>query len=207
MSTGDTLRAELTGLLERNELAALAALGVKRHAVVRTLIGLTYDLTDVRSWRAIEALGLISAGLGPERARALIQRLLWMMREESGSNAWTAGQIIGEIVSRNPGPLKDIAPIVVSFHDEPVLRTGALWSLYRIGSVRPDLVAEFAPVAEEYLADPSPLVRALSVMALRALKAGADALGRARPDETPVRIYRGGAFQDTTVGKLAREGE
>ena len=95
-----------------------------------------------------------------------MQRLLWMMREESGSNAWTAGQIIGEIVSRTPKPLEDIAPIVVSFHDEPILRPGALWSLYRIGSVRPDLVAEFGPVAEEYLDDPSPLVRGLAVLAL-----------------------------------------
>lgn len=205
VTTENELRDEVIGLLDEADYGALIARGAKRYAVVRTLIGLTYNLADLRSWRAMEAIGLIAANLGVERTRNLLQRLLWMMREESGSNAWTAGQIIGEIVCRNPAPFADIAPIVISFHEEPLFRAGALWSLYRIGSARPDMVQQFEAMPLEYLDSPVPLVRALAVIALGELwgPSHQPALMRASSDQSPVVVFRDGGFVDTTVGALA----
>lgn len=205
MSSENELKEKLLALLDIPDFESLVAAGMARHAVVRSLIGLTYDLSDVRSWRAIEAIGLITARMPADRVRNLLQRLLWMLREESGNNAWTAGQIVGEIISRNPAPFEDIAPIVISFHDEPVFRVGALWSMYRIGSVRHDLSEPFAGVANEHLTDPDPRVRGLSVLALSVLGPEHSALiGRMRDDAGAFYIYREASLHPTTVGDLAR---
>lgn len=205
MNTEGELKGELTALLNTADFDSLVARGLGRYAVVRTLIGLTYDLDDVLSWRAIEAIGLITARMSADRVRNLLQRLLWMLREESGNNSWTAGQIIGEIISRNPGPFEDIAPIVISFHDEPVFRAGALWSMYRIGAVRPDLAEPFIEVAKEHLTDPDSRIRGLAVMALSVLGPVHSAPIEGMCDDTGVfNLYRDGAFYLTTVGDLAR---
>jgi len=205
MGSENELKDELIALLSVADFDSLVARGMARYAVVRTLIGLTYDLADVQSWRAIEAIGLITARMSADRVRNLLQRLLWMLREESGTNAWTAGQIIGEIISRNPKPFEDIAPIVISFHDEPVFRVGALWSMYRIGAVRPDLAGPFVEVAKEHLTDPDPRVRGLSVMALSVLGPEHGVLlERMYDDAGEFDLYREGAFHPATVGALAR---
>ena len=139
-----------------------------RRGVVRTLIGMTYDKTRASSWRAMDAIGRTSAAEPEHKARDTVRRLLWMMREESGTNPWSAAEIVGEIVARNTDVFEDIVPIVITFGEEPIMRAGAMRAMSRIGAQRPELVREFIPLAIEHMADKDPQVRGYAALALRA---------------------------------------
>jgi hypothetical protein len=196
----------LEKLLTRGEIDAIAREAGSFPAVVRSLIGLSYDKARVESWRAMEAIGRITAGQPAGKARNTIERLLWMMREESGTNPWTAAEIIGEIVAGNPGPFEDIVPIVVHFAEEPIMRAGALRAMYRIGSVSQDLVRELVPVALEHMGDADPQVRGYAALALGA--AGApelkEMLNPLSADTTEFLFYDGGELRPISVGEAAR---
>jgi hypothetical protein len=163
------LRKRISRLLSSGETEGLLALAREEPRTVRLLISRSYDMEEASSWRAIRAIGLIAGRMPPDRARGLIQRVLWMMREESGTNPRSGPDILGEVLRANPDPFADVLPVVISFHEEEFLRAGALRAMARVGEVRPDLTAAFAPVAEVRLEDPDPSVRGAALMALAPL--------------------------------------
>jgi len=183
----------------------LMSLNKGKGLVARTLLGMAYDKEALECWRAIDAIGRLVAVMEPEKARTFVQRVLWMMREESGNNAWTSAEILGEIVARNPGPNEDIALIVISFHDELIFRAGSLRALARIAGIRPDLAADFRKVPEQYLSDPDPAVRGYAVVALIALGAAENrvALETARSDGDGFMYYENGRLESVKIGELA----
>lgn len=200
-----SLKDEIAGYLERQDYDGLGKLKKGKGLIARTLIGMSYDKKDPLSWRAIDAIGRLVSEMEPEKARTFVQRVLWMMREESGNNAWTGSEILGEIVRRSPEPNEDIALIVISFHDELIFRAGSLRALARIAEVRPDLVEAFKKVPAQYLDDPDPAVRGYAVVALVAL--GADdykeALERALGDKEEFLYYDSGVLRSIVIGELA----
>ena len=206
-SNTESFKQELYGYLGRADYEGLSAITRSSSMVARTLIGMSYDKDDPLSWRAIDAIGRLCVHMPEDKLRVFVQRVLWMMREESGNNAWTAAEILGEIVFRRPEPNEDIAPIVVSFHDELIMRAGALRALARIASVRPDLVDAFRSVPEQYLDDPDPAVRGYAVVALIALGAEANraALERAVKDEGEFLYYENDELISTEISSLAGE--
>ncbi len=203
-------REKILRLLEDGDFARLVAQEGNGHSVFRTLISLSYDKESVISWRAIEAIGLI-AGVRtksePGLVRGIVQRILWMMREESGNNPWSAPEMLGEIVRNAPEEFADIAPIIASFHDEEILRRGVLRALARISEVRADIVEDSSAVAGEYLGHSDALTRAYALEIVRNLMLKeflADVYELER-DHSVVRIYSDGDFESFTVGKIAAE--
>jgi methylated-DNA-[protein]-cysteine S-methyltransferase len=203
----EPLKREITALLERADHEGLAAFARKRSKTVRLLVSMTYDKAGLLGWRAIEAIGRITEGWPAEKTRNLIQRLLWMMREESGTNAWSAGEIISEMVGRNPEPFEDIVPIVISFHEERILRSGALWCMIRVGEIRPDLVAPFAHIALRYLDSEDPGERGLALLALKSLgmREHLPAVEKKVSDEAMFCYYDGTSMRETLVRVVAVE--
>ncbi len=193
-------------MLASGDIEGIVSEAGHTRGVVRTLIGMTYDKASVSSWRAMDAIGRISAGLPEDKARNTVMRLLWMMREESGTNPWSAAEIVGEIVARDTGPFEDIVPIVITFSEEPIMRAGAMRAMFRIGAGRPLLVQEFIPLAIEHSGDLDPQVRGYSALALGA--AGGpeahDQLEGLAGDEERFLFYDGRGLRPITVSEAAR---
>lgn len=200
-----SLKEEISGYLEQEDYEGLGSLKKGKGLLARTLIGMSYDKKDPLSWRAIDAIGRLVSQMEPDKARTFVQRVLWMMREESGNNAWTGSEILGEIVRRSPSENEDIALIVISFHDELIFRAGSLRALARIAEVRPDLVEAFRKVPSQYLQDPDPAVRGYAVVALVALgvDGNREALERALGDKEEFLYYDSGGLRSVVIGELA----
>lgn len=203
-------REQISRLLEDGDLTGLVAQAGKDNGVFRILISLSYDKESVISWRAIEAIGIIAgerAKTEPGLIRNIVQRILWMMREESGNNPWSAPEMLGEIVRNAPEEFADIAPIIASFHDEEMLRRGVLRALARISEVRAELVEDSSAVAGFYLGHGDAVTRAYALelarnLMLKEFLATAEALIH---DHAVVRIYSHGDFESIAIGKIAEE--
>ena len=167
-------RKEILPLLEEKKYDEIVEIAKKdTRGLFRLLIGITYDKSDVLCWRAIEVTGIIAgeiAKTSPEVIRNLAQRLLWMLRDESGNNLSSAPEMLGEIVRNSPDAFADIAPVIASFHDEVMLRHGVLRAIFRIGEVRPDLISVSAEFIEPFLRDEDPVVRAYALLIAGAYK-------------------------------------
>lgn len=203
-------REKIIKLLEGRDLTGLLALAGKDSSIFRTLISLTYNKESVISWRAIEAIGKLAgqrAGTAPALIRSLVQRILWMMREESGNNPWSAPEMLGEIVRNAPEDFSDIAPIIASFHDEEMLRRGVLRALVRISEVRADLVKGASSLAGLYLGHSDDITRAYALklagnLGLKDLLGTAETL---KDDSAVVFLYCDGDFERIEMRKIAEE--
>ncbi len=203
-------REKIIKMLRDGDPAALPTLLGKVHGIFRTLVSLSYDKESVISWRAIEAIGAIAGAKARSESgvvRTLVQRILWMMREESGNNPWSAPDMLGEIVRNSPNEFADIAPIIASFHDEEILRRGVLRAIARISEIRPDVVHIEPSIIRDYLrhSDAHTRYYALLIAAhlgLRELLPWAEAL---EEDRTEVKIYRNWNFEMVILGKIAKE--
>lgn len=203
-------REKIIKLLEDRDFTGLLALTEKDSSIFRTLISLTYDKESVISWRAIEAIGKLAGqrvGTDPALIRRLVQRILWMMREESGNNPWSAPEMLGEIVRNAPEDFSDIAPIIASFHDEEMLRRGVLRALVRISEVRADLVKDISSLAGLYLGHSDTVTRAYALKlagnaGLKDLLVSAETL---KDDSAVVRLYSDGDFESVELRKIVEE--
>lgn len=190
--------------MRESDFEGIVELSRKKRSVVRRLIAMTYDRDDEISWRAMEAVGRIAGALPADRGREFIQRILWMMREESGTNAWSSPYILGEILRENPKPYEDIVPILTSFHEEEFFTAGVLWALARIAERWPHLVEPHAGVAREQMSSPDPTVRGYAALLM-------GVLGREFPleifagDETEIPLYRDGSLIRKPLADLAAE--
>jgi len=199
-----TKKEEISSLLLNRDFDSLKGLGSR---ALRTLISLTYDRKDPICWQAIEAIGVIASSMSHEEARRLVQRILWMMREESGGNPWSAPDILGEIVRAKVDELSDIAPIIVSFHDEEIFTEGVLRAIGRIAEVEPELVRNAGNIALGYIGHRSASIRGFAVYAVGLLRPEGyeSALKERLNDSGLLDIYRDGRLMITSVGALALE--
>lgn len=205
-----SLKQRIIKTLEENNLTELLVLAGKERGIFRILISLAYDKEELLCWRAIEGLGAVAGEVArrePETVRNLVGRLLWTVREESGGIGWSAPEMLAEIVRNCPDTFSDIAPIIVSFHDEVMLRQGVLRGVVRIGEVRPDLFRLPFSFIGSYLRDTDPSVRAYSarIVGMFRLKENSSDIEYLLQDNSVVRFYKDGNFQETTVGSIAEE--
>lgn len=204
------LKNEITALLKEKRTLELAGLPYGKKKILNALISLSYDKKNPVSWRAIEAIGLITketAKSDPETVRHTAERLLWMIRDESGGIGWSAPEILGEIVRNNPELCADIAPVIVSFHDEPPLRAGVLRAAGRMGKNNSEMTACAIPVALSYLKDPDPSVRGHAAWALGEIHAigAVQSLEKLKHDSSVFTIYEDGELKDKTIGEISSE--
>jgi len=204
-------RNKIISLLEEKRYGEMVELAKKdTKATFRLLIGTTYDKADILCWRAIEVTGIIAgeiAKTNPEVIRSLAQRLLWMLRDESGNNLSSAPEMLGEIVRSSPETLADIAPVVASFHDEVMLKQGVLRAIFRIGDVRPDLISVSGEFLGPFLRDEDPAVRAYALLIAGAYKAreALSVIAALKNDCDSVTLYSDGDFITSCVGEIAEK--
>ena len=202
-------KREIKILLEKQDFSGLNKLPSLEKAVT-VLISLSYDKQSPLSWRAIEAIGLLTAELAatdPDRVRNIVGRLLWMIRDESGGIGWSVPEILGEVVRNNPVLCEDIAPIIASFHEEMMLTAGVLWALSRIGQINAETVKYSVPIIRSYLSAADPMIRACAVKAIAEMgdAVSSDALEKMKADTSEVSLYENGNLVRKTIGRLADE--
>ncbi len=202
------LKKEIVILLEKKDYNALSKLALADRKVVSSLISLTYDKDNALSWRAMEAIGLATKDLSesdPGAVRNIANRLLWMMRDESGGIAWSAPEILGEIVMNNPGLCSDFALIITSFHDELMFTSGVLWALGRMGRINDETVDYAVPIIRSYLTSADNTLRGYAARALGEMgsEASVTELENLRDDTSRIKFYEDGELNKKSVGELA----
>ena len=205
-------KADIKELLSSYDLQPVVEAAKKDRSIIRMLISLVYEKENVQSWRAIEAIGLVSGEIAQtnvDMIRNLSQRFLWMLREESGNGPGSAPEMLGEIVRNSPDAFADIGQVLTSFHDEKMLRRGVMRAIWRICEKRPDLLCITCELMEEklYLNDEDAVVRAYALMIAGAmgLKDLLPVMEGLRNDQSPVRFYEKGEFTMTTVAEIANK--
>ena len=212
--TGRDLKKRAGDLLASGDLDGLAALPARKAA--SPLIGFLCSGDETIRWRAVEALGSITAGLfraEPEAARVIVRRLLWMLSDESGGMGWGAAEAMGEILAQDAGRLAcEFHRVLTSYLDprgnlldNPLLLRGAVWAAGRLAGARPDLAADAAPLLADLLADPDPFLRGLAAWALSRLapQAHREALEALLADPSPLSLWENGALAPVTVAEMA----
>jgi len=204
------LKREVISLLEQKQYKELLKLSASVHKLINILISLSYDKNKYISWRAIEAIGLVSkeiAGSDTETVRNIVGRLLWMIRDESGGIGWSVPETLGEIVRNNPQLCADIAPIIASFHEEKMLASGVIWALGRIGKINDETVGYAIPIVLPYLQSDDHTLRGFAAVALGRLGAigAVSKLEQLRSDNHAVTYYADGELRQKTVGGFAEE--
>ena len=202
-----SFREEVIKYLVARDFAGLLARYGKDKGLPRLLISLTYDKHQLVCWRAIEALGLLSAGMKQTRALDFIDRLFTMMRDESGGNPWSAPEIIGEIIRRNPEAFSHLVPVLVSFREEEMFTAGILRTLWLLAGSRPEMVLPYRELAFLYLNSKEPVLRANALMIMKNLKDGtyAPSMAGLAGDGASIEYYDGQCLVKKTVGQIAKE--
>ncbi len=200
------LREQIVAGLQAGDFQALVALAGREAKVAAILMQFFYDPHDLLQWRALEALGHVARAY-PEQVRKLINRLLYLLNEDSGSTGWGAAAALGEIGRQQLPLVSEITPMFVGFLEDSFAQGPMLWGLGRLAEVRPEIVAEFAPIIVQFLTNTQAQLRAYAAWCLGKLRyaAAAPELQALQPDAAPVQIYDHGELRDTTVGQVALE--
>ncbi len=201
-------KKELLKLLEENRCGELSTLVPGKRKLLTLLISSTYDIDKVTSWRAMEVIGTMSGDIAKtntESVRDLVNRLLWMVRDESGTMGRSVPGILGEIVMNNPVLCSDIATIITSFHDEKMLTAGVMRAIGRIGKINNEAVDFAVPVITSYLNDPDSTIRGHAVWAAGELEISSSIheLEKMRSDSAALHFYEDGELKEKSVGEIA----
>jgi hypothetical protein len=204
------IKEHILTLLEQKEYEGLVRLEASKKRILTCLISLSYDKKTRISWRAIEAIGILTgelAGTDGETVRHTAERLLWMIRDESGGIGWSSPEILGEIVRNSPRLCADIAPLIISFHEEPPLRAGVIRAAGRIGK-RSIEMAEYAiPIITLYLQNTDSAVRGYAAWTLGELGA-TDSIKKIEElsnDGDFISFYEDGELKNKCIGEIASE--
>jgi hypothetical protein len=203
-------KEEVIKRLKEKRYYELSSLPCGRRRTLSLLISLSYDKKDAISWRAMEAIGILTSEIAkeaPGHVRNTVGRLLWMMRDESGGIGWSVPEILGEIVRNNPELCADIAPIIASFHEEKMLNAGVLWAVGRIGMLNDEFFDYAAPIAASYLESSDPLIRGYAAFACGSLSVmpSAKELEKLKTDKNVIPVYEDGELREKLIGEIASE--
>jgi hypothetical protein len=204
------VKKKLADLLANGNYDEVSRLALDDKKIISRLISLTYDKDKALSWHAMEAIGIATKEIAKkdsETVRNIVGRLLWMIRDESGGIGWSVPEILGEIVLNNPKLCSDIAPVIVSFHEELMLTSGVLRAIGRVGPINNETVGYAIPNILPYLKSENSTVRGNAAFALGELGAigAVVSLKSLLDDKGNVLFYKDRELQETTVGDLARK--
>ncbi|MCK9374957.1 MAG: HEAT repeat domain-containing protein [Syntrophobacterales bacterium] len=200
------LREQIVQLLEAGEFPGLEKLAGRDERVAAILMQFFYDPGDLLQWRALEGLGYV-AGSQPVQVRKIINRLLYLLNEDSASTGWGAAAALGEIGRGQISLIKEIIPMFIGFLEQDFSREPMLWGVGRLAAVHAELLDEVVPIIVPFLTSPVPQVRALAAWSLGKARyqPAADAIRDLEEDDHPVQLYDRGKLWRTTVGQVARE--
>lgn len=203
------LKKKVAEALESGDHEGLFRMWSSDNRVFRTLISMTYDRKSLISWRAIEAVGVLTgkkSATDSGLVRNITGRLLWMIRDESGGIGWSIPDMLGEMVRNSPVMLSDIAPIIISFHEEEMLLPGVLRAIGRIGESNRELVSDGISLLFSCLESSDPYLCGISVWSIGKLgEAGKyDRISGLCSDTRRLIIYYDGELHEITVGEIAK---
>jgi hypothetical protein len=200
------LREKIVALLQAEDYPALTALAGQESGVAAILMQFSYDPGTLLYYRALEGLGLV-AGSHPGQVQKLINRLLYLLNEDSGSNGWGAAAALGEIGRNRIALVQEIIPMFVGFLAEPFSQEPMLWGVGRMAEAHPEMLHEVLPEIVPFLTSSNPQLRALAAWGLGQARwrPAASAIQALTGDENPVELYDCGHLRPITVGQVARE--
>jgi len=205
-------RLQVRQLLRARDMEGLQNLAEQDPNLISGLVAQLNERDSLLCWRAVEALGLLCAGLARRdlpAARNQIRRQFWTMTEESGNQAWHTPEAIAEMLYHVPQLAQELGPNLAQHQEEPIFRPGVLWAIGRLASRYPELMQEDVRVVPPHLGDPVPLVRAHAAWALGQLRydQARKPLRLALGDTAAAELYSfaSGELVATTVAELARE--
>lgn len=200
------LREKIVTLLKDGNFPGLQELAGQDSGVAAILMQFFYDPGDLLHWRALEGLGYV-AGSHPAQVGKLINRLIYLLNEDSGSNGWGAAAALGEIGRHQISLVKEIIPMFVGFLEEEFSQEPMLWGVGRLAEVHPELLDEVLPVIVPFLTNPKAQKRALAAWSLgkARYRPAADAIRALLEDDQPVQLYDHEGLFQTSVGRIAQE--
>lgn len=157
-------KKELLDLLDAAKFDEIGRRSIEDKNVMKFLIAASYDKEDIRTWRAIEAMGSVAKCARVDVVRETTRKLLWSMTDESGGIGWSAPEMLGEIARANPAEYRDLIPLVWNCRDEDLFRPGAAWGLYRAAQADRMAVAAVVTELDELADDPNPVVRGYGLL-------------------------------------------
>ncbi|MBC8413582.1 MAG: HEAT repeat domain-containing protein [Nitrospira sp.] len=203
-------KQKIIELLQCSAYSEISEMAVKDSRIISRLLSLTYDKKSVIAWRAIEMIGIACGEIAKtdtETVRSTVQKLLWMIRDESGGIGWSNPEILSEIVIRTPDLCADIAPIIISFHEEKMLIEGVMWAAGTMGKINSETVEYAVPLLREYLNHPTDTVKAYAARALGTMQDSVSlgALKAMTGNTTMVAYYSEGELNEKSIGEIAEE--
>ena len=213
---GLPMKKALRELLDQGDLEQVADLAMRKRRVLGSLIAATFDADAQTGWRAVEAMGLATSRIAqsdPQYVRSHLERLYWLLNDESGGICWHAPQAMAEIVRHNPKLFADYIPIVIflllNMEEEDLghFRAAILWAIGRLGTVAGDQIQEVLPAITEALDNADPQVRGMAVWCL--VHTGQSKRLVDRPellsDTGTVDVYEHGFLHRTSVRNLVQQ--
>ena len=170
-------KVRIKALLDAEDYAGLMELSDAHGGKVgNSLISLAADLDEDRRWRAIRALGMVTARMydrEPEQARRVVRQLIWNLNEESGGIGWGMPEAFGEILAVREELAVEYGSLLACYLLEPErtldheeLQRGVIWALGRVKVFPKDLREEVVPALIKVLRQDSPTLRATAAWAL-----------------------------------------
>jgi hypothetical protein len=198
-------------LVTSRDLPRLTELAKTDKRVVGVLCSLLFEQDERFRWRAIEALGVVSAIVADtdlQSVRELLRRLEWLMNDESGGAGWHSPEAMAAIVVSVPQLLEVFGVLLGSYLNDEALSRGAHWAVAAVAKVRPDLLTDKTPELLESLGSADSYIRGYSVIALAAIEGESviENIESLRDDPGTLDLYSRstGELRTTTVGALAR---
>ncbi|NLI28724.1 MAG: hypothetical protein GX423_01465 [Nitrospiraceae bacterium] len=198
-------KKELIALLDEAAFDEIGRRSAGDKNVIKYLIAASYDKDNVRTWRAIEAMGHVARHARVDVVRETTRKLLWSMTDESGGIGWSAPEMLGEIVRANPLEYCDLVPLIWHCQDEDLFRAGALWGLYRAAQTGREYVIPVVAELDKLAEDPNPAVRGYVALLADAVDwPGKGALfQKLLNDSSEFSLYRAGMLDRLAVGGCA----
>jgi hypothetical protein len=198
-----------TELLRERDLPAIGEWARRDGRTKDTFVALLYQQDELLCWRAIEAIGRVSAAIAEadlEAVRGLLRRLLWSMNDESGSLGWRSPEAIGEILANVPPLIDEFGMLLPAFLWEEPFERGTHWAVARLARLRPDIyVGRIDELTPSLQAEDS-YIRGFAVLALGVLGTESSVASAAslRNDRARLRLYdfESGQMCETSVAEL-----
>ncbi len=118
-----SLRRNLREAVAQGRIEGIERLVASDPRVVRHLLALTYQPDP--QIRQLAARGLALAGsYHPRTVQTMIRRLVWAMKEDSGTNAVTVPEVVRAVAEHQPELLLPVVPELIGFTKDESLREG-----------------------------------------------------------------------------------
>lgn len=196
-SRGRRRKNELRKLLLEHDWTHIQHWADNNSNAFGTLSSLFFDPDRLVVWRAIDAIGRISATSDREKVVLALRRLFWLMNDESGGISWHAPEAIAEVLGAVPDLIAEFGQLYLSFIVEEPFEAGVCWGIRRLCELnRPndemrEIIRKRRNVILRYLQSDDARLRGYATLAAAGLKIPVehDIKSRLTSDQQQIEIY------------------